>query len=101
MSTYRPIALDAGGLREIPDGGLNTDVLPSSYIEIIGGSSYKGEPDVSIASGTVLIYDWVGTEIYRFISTTLNAFGYPAEDSLYLTFDGTTLSNPLAYLRSP
>lgn len=33
--------------------------------------------------------------IYRYITTAVDAYGYPTIDAFYGAFDGTTLSNKL------
>jgi len=49
--------------------------------------------DTTIASGLVKECLDGATTVYRFINSTNNARSYPIEDSFYLNFDGTNLTN--------
>jgi len=49
--------------------------------------------DTAIAAGSVKSCTLAALTIYRFINSTLNANGYPLEDSFYSDFDGTNLTN--------
>lgn len=51
--------------------------------------------DQTTPEGRVLTGEIGGEVVYRFISTSKTGL-YPTEDSFYLTFDGTTLSELIA-----
>lgn len=90
--------------------GLTAPPVPLLWIDIAGEVEYTGvegilsapaleiEPEVetAISLGIVLTCVYKGSPAYRFISTALTANGYPAEDSFYSGFVGTTLSGLLA-----
>lgn len=90
--------------------GLTAPAVPLLWIDIAGEVEYTGvegilsapaleiEPEVetAISLGIVLTCVYKGSPAYRFISTALTANGYPAEDSFYSGFVGTTLSGLLA-----
>jgi hypothetical protein len=93
-----------GGSGNVPNGGEARQVLEknsstdgdfswkSRFSDYLINVEYTGV-ETSIASGTVLTAEIGGSNVYRFIDSTLNANGYPQEDAFYLNFDGTNLSD--------
>ena len=85
-------------LAKVDGTDYNTEWVDDSntltWIDVAGDVEYTGVEAV-IASGDVLECDYKGGTIYRFINSTNNANGYPIEDSFYLDFDGTNLTNLL------
>jgi len=85
-------------LAKVDGTDYNTEWVDDSnaltWIDVAGDVEYTGVETV-IASGDVLECDYKGGTIYRFINSTNNANGYPIEDSFYLDFDGTNLTNLL------
>ena len=93
-----------GGSGEIPQGGLKRQVLKKvsdnnndyswsySYEDFLINVEYTGIED-TLTSGQVLTGSIDGSNVYRFISDTINNNGYPTEDSFYKDFNGTILTN--------
>ena len=78
----------------ITDVGLQgpPGISTTSWMDIAGDVEYTGV-EVTIAEGEVYTCDYKGDTIYRFISFTENANGYPIEDSFYRNFDEDNLTN--------
>ena len=73
-------------------GDVEEEIKKSDWIKLVTNAEFNGT-EVIIASGDVLYYDYESSTIYRFISSTENANGYPSEDIFYSDFDGTNLTN--------
>tara|TARA_R100000541_G_scaffold58663_1_gene70250 strand:+ start:213 stop:1016 length:804 start_codon:yes stop_codon:yes gene_type:complete len=67
----------------------------SRYSDYLVNCEYTGV-EYNISAGKVLEASIDSGVIFRLISSTLNANGYPSEDSFYNLFDGTTVSGKIA-----
>ena len=58
---------------------------------LVFNAKYTGTK-VTIATGKVYTYSFIGNTYYRFINSTKDSVGYSIQDSFYTDFDGTNLS---------
>ena len=71
----------------------NVDAV-NPWIILVGEATTNGV-SVAITGGTYLVYNYNGTTVYRFITTSTDANGYPIEDSFYTTLSGGSLSGKI------
>ena len=104
-NTIIDILIDTGSSTgNIPQGGLKRQVLKKisdsnndyswsyNYEDFLINVQYTGT-ESNITGGNVLTASIDSEIVYRFISDSTNANGYPVEDSFYKDFNGTTLNN--------
>ena len=78
-------------LRKVDDTDNNTEWL-HSWVDITTEAKHTGVT-TAIPAGTVYHYTYKATTIYRLVTSSVDAVGYPSEDSFYSDFDGTNLTN--------
>ena len=84
-------ATDLAGFLVGEDGNVR-GISPWSHMVL---ESATNGVSVAITGGTYLTYNYQGAAVYRFISTTSDANGYPTEDAFYTTLSGGVLSGKI------